>query len=267
MSEKSSNKRRVLGGRLLARAHRDKPQRKYSWRMLVLLPAWVSVAFIVSNLLVAGLLLVLHWLDMPADGFLRPAILQTAIATLIYVFTIAIVISVPYLVYNRSTTNLATLGLQRLISWTDIGLAPVTFLVYTIVVTSVLAAVTSFLPSFPADQVQDVGFNTFGSQIDNMLAFITLVVLAPLAEETLFRGYLYGKLKTYVPAIVAALVTSLLFGVAHFQWNVGIDVFVLSLFLCGLRSLTGSIWAGVLVHMIKNGIAYYILFVSPLVGG
>jgi membrane protease YdiL (CAAX protease family) len=100
-----------------------------------------------------------------------------------------------------------------------------------------------------------------------MLAFVTLVVLAPIAEETLFRGYLYGKLKGHVPAIIAAIATSLLFGVAHMQWNVGIDVFILSLVLCGLRSLTGSIWSGILVHMIKNAIAFYFLFINPILGG
>jgi membrane protease YdiL (CAAX protease family) len=78
---------------------------------------------------------------------------------------------------------------------------------------------------------------------------------------------LYGKLKNRVPAVVAAIVTSLLFGLAHFQWNVAIDVFILSLILCALRSLTGSIWAGVLVHVIKNSLAYYLLFVAPLIGG
>ena len=96
---------------------------------------------------------------------------------------------------------------------------------------------------------------------------MTLVIVAPIAEEVLFRGYLYGKLKGYVPAIWAALATSLLFGIAHFQWTVGIDVFILSMFLCGLRSLTGSIWAGILVHILKNALAYYILFINPLLGG
>jgi membrane protease YdiL (CAAX protease family) len=102
--------------------------------------------------------------------------------------------------------------------------------------------------------------------MDNILAFITLVVIAPFAEELLFRGYLYGKLKSNVPTVVAAITTSLLFGLAHQQLNVGIDVFILSLVLCTLRSLTGSIWAGVLVHIIKNALAYYLLFVAPLMG-
>lgn len=265
MSEKSSNSRPL--SRVAARLKHRETDRRYNWQMLALLPVWVAAAYVVSNLFIAAILIVLNWSHVSLDNLLRPAILQTAIATLVYAITIAIVVGVPYLVHRKLTTNLASLGLNRLISWTDIGLAPVTFLAYTLSAAVVLAVVVALVPGFPVDQTQDTGFNAFGSQTDNLMAFGTLVVLAPLAEETLFRGYLYGKLKTYVPAILAALMTSLLFGLAHMQWNVGIDVFVLSLFLCGLRSLTGSIWAGVLVHIIKNGIAYYILFISPFVGG
>jgi len=265
MSENLLNKR--LHGKLTSCRKRKKAERRdYNWRMLALLPAWVAAAFIASNVIVAGALYLMDWLHMPLSSFVRPAILQTVIATLIYALTIGIVIGVPYLVRGKLTTTLETLGLQRLIFWSDIGLAPVTFLAYTLTATALLAVITQLIPGFPANQSQDVGFNAFGSQTDNILAFMTLVVLAPIAEETLFRGYLYGKLLRYVPAVVAALATSLIFGIAHMQWNVSIDVFILSMFLCGLRSLTGSIWAGILVHMIKNGIAYYILFVSPLLG-
>ena len=234
--------------------------------MLVLLSVWFVVAYLASNFIVIALLEVLRFLQMPVGSFLRPSIIQAAVATLTFLFTIAIIVVVPYFVRGKFSTNLKTLGLERLVTWADIGLAPVTFLAYIVVTATVMAIVASLFPGFPSDQAQDVGFRAFGSSTDNIVAFMTLVVLAPVAEETLFRGYLYGKLKGYVPAVVAALVTSLLFGVAHLQWNVGIDVFILSLFLCGLRSLTGSIWAGVLVHMIKNGIAYFILFVLPIIG-
>jgi len=265
MSEKSSGKRKAYA--LLHRLRRGDERHKYNWHMLWFQPAWVAGAYLASNLIIVVLLTILQWLHMPLSSFLRPSIIETVIATLIYALTIAIIIFVPRMIRGRFSTDLKTLGLDRLISWTDIGLAPVVFLAYISLLAIVMAFVTAVIPEFPADQAQNVGFQAFGMPADNMLAFVTLVVLAPLAEETLFRGYLYGKLKGYVPAVVAALVTSLLFAIAHLQWNVGIDVFVLSLFLCGLRSLTGSIWAGVLVHMIKNGVAYFILFILPFIGG
>jgi membrane protease YdiL (CAAX protease family) len=56
--------------------------------------------------------------------------------------------------------------------------------------------------------------------------------------------------------------TSVLFGLIHGQWNVGVDVFVLSMVACSLREVTGSIWAGILLHMLKNALAFYIIFVN-----
>lgn len=242
------------------------PENGWRWPMLALLPLWVLSAFIVSSLALSAIFLLAKWASLPLDSYVRPSVLQTLLAVIVYALTLGIVIAGPYLWKKRPIVPLRILGLTRLPSWTDIGLAPITYFAYVITITTLLAAVTSLFPSFPLDQAQDVGFQAMGSRIDTLLAFLTLVVLSPVAEETLFRGYLYGKLKTYVPTVFAALVTSLLFALVHFQLNVGIDVFVLSLFLCGLRSLTGSIWAGILVHMIKNGIAYYILFVSPFIG-
>ena len=110
---------------------------------------------------------------------------------------------------------------------------------------------------------EDVGFRQLNQRYEYILAFTTLIIIAPIAEEILFRGYLYGKLKKFVPIWVAILVTSALFGSIHGAWNLAIDTFALSIVLCLLRESTGNIWASILLHMAKNGIAFYILFINP----
>jgi membrane protease YdiL (CAAX protease family) len=102
------------------------------------------------------------------------------------------------------------------------------------------------------------------SNADKMVAFAALVILAPIAEELIFRGYLYGKLRTRLSAIPAIILVSVLFGFMHGQWNVGIVVGVMSIFLCIARELTGTIYAGVLMHMIRNGLAFYLLYINPI---
>ena len=93
------------------------------------------------------------------------------------------------------------------------------------------------------------------------MAFVCLVILAPFCEEVLFRGWLYGKLRFKMPAVPAILIVSLLFGVMHGQLNVGVTVFAMSIGMCVMRELTGTIWGGVLLHMLKNALAFYFLFV------
>jgi len=122
---------------------------------------------------------------------------------------------------------------------------------------------TNVLPGFNVNQVQDTGFDQLSARYEYILAFMTLVVIAPIAEEVLFRGYLYGKLKKFVPVWAAIVVTSVLFGFIHGAWNLAVDTFALSVVLCLLRESTGSIWSSILLHMAKNGIAFYILFINP----
>ena len=59
---------------------------------------------------------------------------------------------------------------------------------------------------------------------------------------------------------LAIFLVSLLFGVVHLQWNVGVNVFAMSVVLCGLREITGTIYSGIVLHILKNGIAFYILY-------
>jgi len=177
--------------------------------------------------------------------------------------SLIIVLGVPWLL-KRRRTNKQELGLTRLVSWLDIGLAPAGFVVYLVISVLLLALFSTLIPAIDMEQVQQNGFEGIGQRYEYVLAFVTLVIIAPLAEEVLFRGYLYGKLRAKVPLWAAILLTSLLFAAIHGQWNVAIDVFALSVVLCILRDITGSIWSGILLHMLKNGVAFYFLFVSPM---
>ena len=129
-----------------------------------------------------------------------------------------------------------------------------------------VGALVSLIPGFDSEQAQKVGFDGVTTTAEYVMAFIGLVVLPPIFEELLFRGYLFGRLRKYVPFWLAAIVTSIAFGFVHGQWNVGVDTFVLSIFLCYLREHTGSLWASMLLHGIKNGLAYFFLFIAPLLG-
>ena len=160
------------------------------------------------------------------------------------------------------------LGLSGMPTWTDIGLAPVGFIVATILAAG-LVAIFNIFPWFDAEQAQEVGFSIYVTGFDRIIAFVILVLVAPIAEELIFRGWLYGKLRPMLSErmsnaasiAISIFLVSLLFGIIHLQWNVGVNVFAMSVVLCGLREVTGTIYAGILMHMIKNGVAFYLLYV------
>ncbi|OGL27562.1 hypothetical protein A3C39_04660 [Candidatus Saccharibacteria bacterium RIFCSPHIGHO2_02_FULL_46_12] len=240
------------------------PKKHRNWSALLLYPAWVITSFILAVLIVSIVFQVLSFTGIDVETLIPDAALQTLSAAVIYVLSFVIAFGGQYLV-TKKVISLEKLGLTRLMTWMDIGLAPLAVIVYSLVSVALLNLVVFVVPSFPVDQAQDIGFKALNDQASYILAFTTLVVVAPIAEEVLFRGYLYGKLRGAVPIWIAAIVTSVIFGVIHGQWNVAVDVFALSLVLCSLREITGSIWAGVLLHMLKNGIAFYFIFIGSVV--
>ncbi len=225
------------------------------------MPLWVAVSFSLGNLLLVGVVWALKSFGVTFAG-INPTLLSTILAAAIYLLSLLIVIGVPWMLRSH-TTSREEIGLARLPSWADMGLAPLGFTLYFILTAAVLYVVSLIFPAFDTHQAQHTGFGNLGQQYEYLLAFFTLVVVAPVAEEVLFRGYLYGKLRKGAPIWLAMLVTSVLFGAVHGQWNVAVDVFSLSLVLCTLREVTGSIWAGILLHMLKNGVAFYLLFINP----
>lgn len=237
------------------------PRELSPWKLAVLLPLWVLAGFVIAQLVIASLFLGLKYLGVPF-AMINPAILDAVAAACAYGLSLVVVLGMPWWLLRQRTTK-RDLGVNRWLSWADIGLAPAGFVVYFLASALTVYLATLVIPGFDLEQAQDVGFRNISQSYELLLAFVTLVVAAPLAEELLFRGYLYGKLKKAVPIWVAMLITSVLFGFVHGQLNVAIDVFVLSMVMCGLREITGSIWAGTLLHALKNAVAFYILFVNP----
>jgi membrane protease YdiL (CAAX protease family) len=237
--------------------------------LIVALPAWVAASFIGAQVVVAAIVMGLRSVGVQFSA-LNPSILETIAAASVYVLTLAIIVLVPWWLKRRSTTK-DDLGVTRLPSWMDIGMAPAGFVVYLLISGVIVYLLTTYIPGFNGSEVQEVGFDNLTNRFEYLLAFFTLVVVAPIAEEAIFRGYLYGKLRKLAPLWVGMLITSLLFAMLHTSWdggalkgiNVAVDVFVLSLVMCSLREVTGSIWAGVLLHMMKNGLAFYFLFINP----
>lgn len=152
-------------------------------------------------------------------------------------------------------------GVKTPPTFTDIGLAPIAYIVYTLVAGVIIEFMNNF-SWFNAEQAQDVGFSYFVTAGDRILAMIAIVLVAPIAEELIMRGWLYGKLRNRLKAWLAILLTSLLFGLLHGQWNVAVSTFILSVVMCGLREITGTIWSGMLLHILSNGIAFYILYIA-----
>lgn len=93
-----------------------------------------------------------------------------------------------------------------------------------------------------------------------LAAAFLVTVVAPVAEEFFFRGYVFGALRNWKGMWVGAILTGLLFGAIHL--GSAPDVLylpILALFgliLCLLYVRTGSIYPCIVLHAINNCIAF-----------
>jgi len=233
-----------------------------SWIVLIF-PVWVVASFYVAQSVLLGTAQLLIILGVPLDS-VNKSMLNTVFSALLYIATLLLVVVLPMLIKIKKTSK-KEVGLDRLPSWTDILVTPAGLIVYLIMSSLLMLLMTKLFDWIDVNQIQDTGFDHLSHYYEYILAFITLVIIAPIVEEILFRGYLYGNLKKFLPIWAAIAITSILFGIFHGSWALAIDTFSLSIVLCLLREITGSLWASILLHMTKNGIAFYILFINPLI--
>jgi len=90
-----------------------------------------------------------------------------------------------------------------------------------------------------------------------VIQVLLIVIAAPIAEETCFRGMLFGGLREKLPRLAAALICGLVFGALHALTGVTAvpPLIVLGFLLALLYEKTGSIIPGILLHMLNNSIA------------
>ena len=104
----------------------------------------------------------------------------------------------------------------------------------------------------------------------SLLGQVALIacVLAPLVEETMFRGALYRHLRNATERrmgragsfLISAVVVSFIFAVIHPQGWAGVPVLMgLAVGLTVLREWRGSLLPSMMVHGIHNGLTTFIL--------
>jgi len=236
------------------------PKGGKSWKGIAL-PLWVIAGLVLAQVLIALGIMLLRHLGVTFQG-INESVLDAVISAIIYIITLTIVIGVPWWVKKYPTTA-KELGLSVPLQLSHMLWAPIGFVAY-VLLSYIVTAIGMLTPFYQKVSVQDVGFANLSHNYEYLLAFVTLVILAPVAEEVLFRGYLLGKLRKNVSLWISILLTSIVFAVVHFNFNVGVDVFALSIVLCVLRVKTNSVWPSILLHMLKNGLAFYLLFINPL---
>ncbi len=175
-----------------------------------------------------------------------------------------------YWFIKRRQISLKSLGVTEF-KWEYILYALSGFAIYIPLNIVTVALASELIPALDIEQQQELGFSASVDSVSLVAVFISLVIIPPLVEEFICRGFLYSGLRKKYSFWPAAIIVSILFAIAHLQlgsgnpplWVAAIDTFILSIILVGLRQKTGSLWPSVGLHAIKNGLAYFMLFIVP----
>ncbi|MBC1333875.1 CPBP family intramembrane metalloprotease [Listeria booriae] len=92
------------------------------------------------------------------------------------------------------------------------------------------------------------------------LMIVFTSVLAPILEEIVFRKIIYGGLASGMNIHVAAVISSLFFGLMHMDLAYLLVYFVIGLILCYMYTKTKRIAVPIAAHMLMNVIAMIIQF-------
>jgi membrane protease YdiL (CAAX protease family) len=227
------------------------------------------IAQIAGGVIVSLYPLVMGWDTARATDWLSSSVIaQFSAVLLIEVISLGML----FWFLNHIKAHPKDIGLKRP-RFKDFGYALLGFGMYLPSYIIVVQVIKALIPTLNLEQKQEIGFSTdvVGSSL--VFIFISLVLLPPIVEEVISRGFLYTGLRSKLGKVTAAIITSVIFAVAHLQlgsgnallWIAAIDTFVLSMILVYLREKTDSLAASIGLHMIKNGIAFTSLFILKIV--
>lgn len=102
----------------------------------------------------------------------------------------------------------------------------------------------------------------YDSATDLILLIITVVFVAGIAEEMLFRGLLQGTLEQKIDATKAVMSTAFIFALVHFNPWWFVEILILGVLMGVVVWRTGSIFPAVAIHIVNNGLSLYMANLS-----
>ena len=234
------------------------PDLQISWSWLHLL---VFLAFIVISLVsVQGVFLALY---APPHGMttqqLEEYMLskpQVAIGSTVVVYALLLFFLYVTLALLRGQPFWRTLGWRKILPKND-GQErhPVIFFFTGCALSLLVFALTAVIKTPDDAPIEAV----FKYKLTAMLFVATAVLIAPLAEETIFRGYLYPMFARWFGVVPSIVLTGFLFGLMHGPQLGGAKSLIAVMTLVGIvftavRARTGSVFASYLMHLGYNSL-------------
>ena len=90
------------------------------------------------------------------------------------------------------------------------------------------------------------------------------VIVAPVCEEVVYRGFIYNILKLYSCRTVAILLSAQLFSVIHGSLAQTLPLLIFGVVQCILYDKARSLWLPMVLHAVYNGLMLTMILILPV---
>jgi len=217
----------------------------------------LGLGFALGGVVLVGSIIGLSGAGVRIGDPLSPLGLLLAIT----VQSLAVLAAMLPLTLRRGSRSVLVLGLQR-----PFGRRPYLWIAPVVLVAVIGHALVLALQSLTGREVESPGaalLQAVADQPHGLAALILgAVVLAPLSEELLFRGLLFGWLRRHLPLAPAAALQAIPFGLLHGGLDYALYACLLGLVLAVVREWTGSLRVPIAAHLVVNATAVFFAYLG-----
>lgn len=197
---------------------------------------------------------------LPAEAPLTQPLMMAAQYLLVAVITIGVIF---YRMRGLSSSPLRTLGMRlqgssRLIATGIAG--------YAVFVTGIVAFAallgTLLGDAMPLAQAIEEVIGAAQTPGEIAIYFVLVCILAPIVEELVFRGYVYGGLRRLMTVRQAIVVGAALFAAVHLSAEAFLMIGLIGALLCYLYERTRSLLPGMIAHGVHNGLVLAVMLLQ-----
>ncbi len=164
-----------------------------------------------------------------------------------------------------------TIFLFLKLRWTPVSPSWMQTRPWIVLTWSVLLALGSIIPSERLVEVLQMEMpeqmmKMFEEVMKKPIGYVVIGILAPFAEEVVFRGAILRKILGMMDEKrhwVAIAISALVFGLVHLNIPQGIHAFLIGLLLGWMYYRTRSILPGILFHWVNNSVAFIMFHIMP----
>ena len=172
------------------------------------------------------------------------------------------------LIVTTVFVSVLTIAIFLLTHWAEVSPRWLRTRPWMVLTWSVIAALGAIIPSaWLQEQMPELpnwAENEFDMLLSNRWGYLAIGLLAPFAEELVFRGaILRSLLSSRLSPLIAIIISAFFFALIHMNPAQMPHAFLIGLLLGWLYYRTGSILPGMAFHWANNSVAYVLYNIYP----